>query len=122
MAGNQRVGGIRQIQVNGQTYIAKGPWDYNLGVPKRTEVVNADGTVNYKEEPQAPFMEGEFTDDGSIDVKQLCETKDATVSIDLHTGKSIVMTNACFAGDGTVNTEEGAIKARFVGAKPEEIT
>lgn len=45
----------------------------------------------------------------------------ATVTLELANGKMIVLRNAWFASEGTVQTEEGTIALRFEGISAEEI-
>lgn len=117
----KRVGGIISLKADGQTYQAKGNFTYHLGVPKRESVVGHDGYHGYKETPQAAYIEGEITDEYGLDVKKLLETKDATVTLDLANGKSMVLREAVFVGDGNGNTEEGNIAVRWEGPQGEEV-
>lgn len=118
---SQRKGGIIQVQINGEIFDARGNWTYNLGKPAREAIVGADGVHGYKESPQVAFIEGEITDRGSLDLAALTAIDEATVTLSLANGKVIVLRDAWFAGDGTGNTEEGNIAARFEGAGAEEI-
>jgi hypothetical protein len=117
----QRIGGIMSLKVNGRQYSAKGNFTYNLGREKREAVIGADGVHGYKATPQVAFVEGEITDSFEIDLSRLVDTDGATVTLDLANGKSIVLRNAWFAGEGTGNTEEGNIAVRFEAKKAEEI-
>jgi len=118
---SQRRGGIIQVQINGEVYDAKGSWSYNLGRPKREAIVGADGVHGYKETPQVPFIEGEITDRGTLDLAQLATMTDATVTLTLANDKVIVLRDGYFAGDGTGNTDEGNVAVRFEGTGAEEI-
>jgi hypothetical protein len=118
---NRRVGGIIEISVNGTTHSAKGNFTYNLGVPMRESIVGSDEIHGYKETPQVPFIEGEFTDNDQLDVKALLETTEATVFLSLANGKRVVLRDSWFAGEGSLQTEEGNLTARFEGIFAEEI-
>lgn len=117
----KRVGGIITLKVGGRQYAAKGNFTYNLGAGKREAVIGTDGVHGYKETPQVAFIEGEVTDDPTIDLKGLIQSEQQTVTIDLANGKSIVLRDAWFAGEGTGNTEEGNIAVRFEATSAEEI-
>lgn len=118
----KRIGGIITFKVDGTQYAAKGNFTYNIGVPKREGVIAADGKVaGYKETPTVPFIEGEITDQYDVDLKQLTQISDATVTLDMPTGKSIILRGAWYAGDGTGNTEEGNFPVRFEGTDAEEV-
>lgn len=119
---NPRVGGLIFIKVDGEVLKAKGAFTYNLGLGKREAVMDAGGGVaGYKESPQVPFIEGACTDSDELDVKSLLETKDATVTLELANGKTIVLRKAYYAADGQVGTEEGELQVRFEGFSAEEI-
>lgn len=118
---SQRKGGLIELQVAGVKHDAKGSFSYNLGRPVREAIVGADSVHGFKEAPQVAFIEGEVTDRGTLDLAQLLNTTDATVTLTLANGKVIVLRDAWFAGEGTASTEEGAIPVRFEGASAEEI-
>lgn len=118
---SQRRGGLIQVQVNGELYDAKGNFTFNLGRPKREAIVGSDAVHGYKEVPQVAFIEGEFTDRGTMDLEKLLLMKDATVTLQLANGKVIVLRDAWYASEGTGNTEEGNVGFRFEGKSGEEI-
>lgn len=118
---SQRKGGIIQVQVNGEIFDAKGNWTYNLGRPVRETIVGADTVHGYKESPQPAFIEGEITDRGTLDLESLVTLTDATITLTLANGKVIVLRDAWFAGEGTGNTEEGNVAARFEGISADEV-
>lgn len=118
---NLRVGGIITIKVNGSQLAAKGNFSYNLGKPKREAVMGTDGFHGFKEAPQVAFIEGEVTDKYELDLSRLVAIENATVLLDLANGKSVVLNDAYFAGDGNGETEEGKIAVRFEGPSAKEI-
>lgn len=117
----QRRGGIIQVQFNGEIVDAKGSWSYDLGKPKREAILGADRLHGYKETPTVAYIEGEITDRGTLDLAALSSITDATVTLTLANGKTIVLRDAYAAGDWKGQTEEGNISARFEGADAEEI-
>lgn len=116
-----RIGGIISFKVGGRQLNAKGNFTYNLGKEKREAVIGTDKVHGYKATPQPAFIEGEITDNVSLDLAALVETDGETVTLDLANGKSIVLRKAWYAGEGTGNTEEGNISVRFEAAEGEEI-
>lgn len=114
------VGGIIQFKINGEVYPAKGNFTYNLGRPMNEAVIGADSVHGYKSMPQVPFIEGEITDQGELDLAALVTTTDATITLGLANGKTFALRDAWFAGEGTGNTEEGNIAVRFEGMSAEE--
>lgn len=119
---NPRIGGLIFLKVNGEVLKAKGAFTYNLGKPQREAVMDAGGGVaGFKETPQVPFIEGAITDSDQLDVGGLLDTTDATVTLELANGKTIVLRGGYFASEGAVTTEEGEIAVRFEGFSAEEI-
>jgi hypothetical protein len=119
---DQRRAGIIQLQVDGEILDAKGNFTYNLGRPKREAILGSDGVVHgFKEMVQVPFVEGEITDRGDLDVEAMIGMTDGTVTLALNNGKTIVLRSAWFAGEGTGNTEEANIPVRWEGKNGEEL-
>lgn len=116
---SQRRGGIISVKTGDQVQDAKGSFSWNLGRPKREGIVGADGMHGYKETPQPGYIEGAFTDRGTLDLNALVTMADATVTLETANGKVIVLRNAYYAGDGTVTSEEGEIAVRFEGEAEE---
>lgn len=122
MADSNRRGGIMYLKVDGEIYDAKGAFTYNLGKPKNEAILGADGVHGYKSTPQVPFIEGEITDRAGLDLASLCETDEATITLELANGKVITLRDAWYAGEGTGNTEEGNIGVRFEGLSADEVS
>lgn len=115
---NNRRAGRVYLKINGSLHDAKGSFSYNLGQDKREGIVGADGIHGYKETPQVPFIEGVITDRGDIDLELLAGDDHVTVTLELVNGKTIVLANAWFAGEGTVTTAEAEIAVRWESRIP----
>ena len=118
---NKRVGGIIQLQLNGEIYSAKGAFSYNIGYDKRDVVLGSDGTHGFKEEPQAAKIEGAITDSDELDLEGFLAIRDATITLELANEKVIVLREAFYAGDGDVTTSQGEIQVRFEAISGEEV-
>ena len=102
------------LKVNGVVYWAKGNFTYNLGYPKREPIFGANGEVQgYKNVPQEPMIEGEITDHGTLKLKSLLTIENATATLDLANGKSVVYRQAWYSGDGSGSTDEANINFRM---------
>lgn len=84
-----------------------------MGKGKREAIIGADGVHGYKETPQTPFIEGEITDRPDLKLADLTSIDNATVTLQLASGKTVVLSDAWYAGEGTGNTEEANIGVRF---------
>lgn len=121
MAGQKRVGGLLALKIDGNQYNAKGNFTYNLGRAKRDGVIGAEAVHGFRETPQLAFVEGEITDNDGLDLATMLDSTDVVVTLQLGSGKVIVLNHAWFAGEGTGNTEEGNIGIRFEADSGEEI-
>ncbi len=117
-----RRSGMIYFKIDARQYAAKGSFTYNLGAAKREAIIGADAVHGYKETPQAPFIEGEITDAADIDVGALLTLDGVTVTLELANGKTVVLRDAWYAGDGNVGTEEANIQIRFEGLGAEEVS
>lgn len=116
-----RRGGIISFKVDGVLYNAKGAFSYHIGSPKREAIIGSDGLHGYKEVPQPAYIEGEITDDLEVDLDALTRLDGATITLDLAIGKTIVLRNAYFAGDGVGHSDEGNIAVKFEARTGEEM-
>lgn len=113
MSGNQRVGGPYELQAGGIRLSGKAGASYNLGAPKAETLMGASGGHGYTEKPQPAFIEADITDNADLDVKALVKMRNVTVTLKVANGKTILLHNAIYAGEGTIATDEGSIGARF---------
>jgi len=116
-----RVGGIIRFTVDGAEVRAKGGFTYNLGLNKRETITGTGKVAGYKEMPQPAFIEGALTDTIDFDMKALILTDGATVILELANGKSVVLRDAYFVGEGEGTTEEGEVKIRFESISQAEL-
>jgi hypothetical protein len=108
-----RIGGIIQLQVNGEMQDAKGAFTYGIGKPKRETVAGQDRPHGYKETPTVAFIEGTITDRSTLDLAALATGKGLTITLELANGKIVTLADAYFAGEPNPNTEEGEIPVRW---------
>jgi hypothetical protein len=117
---NRRAGTLF-LKVDGVIHQAKGNFTYDLGAPKRDAIVGADNVHGYKEAPKVPFIEGAITDRGDLDLEKLFLLDGALVTLELGNGKTIALSDAWFAGEGTASTEEAEVPVRFEGKRAVEV-
>lgn len=121
MAGTVRAG-LKSLRINGVVYRAVDECTYNLGGIRAEELLGQDAFHGYKEIPIAATCEVGIRDDDSLDVAALKAVEGAALILDLRSGKSVVLNNARFAGEGSQTTGEGVITARFVAESAREVT
>ena len=110
---NNRKGGIVYVRVGGELLDGKGSWTYGLGLPKQEGFLGTARAAGYKTVPQIAFIEGALTDANDFDLAKFQAVDGETVTLELANGKSIVLSDAWYAGEGTGSTEEGEISVRF---------
>jgi len=121
MPDKNRRAGIIYLKVDGEVFDAKGNFTYNLGNPKREGIPGADRVHGYMEKVQVPFIEGEITDSQTLDLGRLQNITDATVTLELSTGQTVILKEAWYSADGDGNTEEGNIQVRFEGMSADKV-
>ena len=109
------------LKTDGMVLDAKGSFTYNLGRDKLTAIAGADRVHGFSSAVQVPFIEGVITDGEGVDLDAILTLRDATVTLDLDNGKTIVLRQACFAGEGNVTTEQGEIAVRYEGLSAMEV-
>ena len=117
----QRRAGVIFLKIDGEVHDAKGNFTYNLGRRKREMIVGADRVHGIKETVQIPMIEGEITDKFEFDLVKLLDILDATITIELNNGKTVVLKNAAYTADGDVGTEDANIQVRFEGLEADEV-
>ncbi len=114
-------GGLLSLKMNGEILDALGNFDYCLATPKREAVVGADRVHGFSETPQVPYIEGEITDRKDLDLRALFNATSVTVTLELRSGKTVVLREGWYAGEAKVSTEKGTVSVRFEGISCEEL-
>ena len=121
MTSRNRRAGVINIQANGVVYDAVGNFSYNIGEPIRETLVGPDRIHGYKELPQENYIEGEIRDDQGISLRDLLNLVDATITLELANGKTIMLREAWYGAEGTAQSEEANVQFKFCGMSAEEI-
>lgn len=114
-------GGILGFQVDGRTYdVTADGITYNLGTPKREPVEGAVKPLGFSETSQAAYIELTILDAGGLSVKELANVTDATITLPLRNGKTIVFRHCASTGDMNIDALTGKIPSRFGALSAEE--
>jgi hypothetical protein len=122
MATPNRLAGSLFFKIDGTQYRARGNFEFDLGAPKREAIVGADATHGYKEMPKVAYITGAITNTPDLDLDALFNLDGVTATLELANGKTVVLENAWYAGDGKVSTEEAEVEIRLEGLSAKEIT
>lgn len=115
------VGGTIYVRIGGEQQWAAGDWEYTLGLRKREPVMLTDRLAGYAETPQTAMLKGTVIDHDGLDVAALLRLTDATITLDLANGKSVVFTQATQTGEGTIKANSGEIAVEFTAVSAEEV-
>ncbi|MDR1165745.1 MAG: phage tail tube protein [Deltaproteobacteria bacterium] len=113
-----RRAGLIYIKINGIQHEAKGTFTVGTGAPKRDAIIGADGIHGYKETPQVAYIEGAITDSFDLDSESLRHVTNATVTLELNNGKTWMLSDAWYASEGAMTTDESEIAVRFESKQP----
>lgn len=113
MADKNRRAGLIWVQIDGRRLEAKGSFTIQPGRPLRNSIIGADGVHGYAETAQVAYIEGATTDHPELDTVALRDSTGLTVTLELNNGKTWVLEDAWYAGEGTMTTEESEIGIRF---------
>lgn len=112
-----KLGGICTLDINGLNVPLKGEVSVVLGVPMKEAIVGVDGSIHgYKEETRVSSLEGTISLREDVDWEAIQNTTDANVVLRMPNGKTFLLSNAHFAGEGGMTTEESEMEFRFEGA------
>jgi len=110
-----KVAGTCYFKVNGKQYSLRGDLEISLGNRVRESVVGLDSYHGIKETPAASSIKGKFTDKADVDINDLQNLTDVTVTAELINGKVAVLRNATQMEDIALNAEDGSFEMRFEG-------
>lgn len=114
-----KIAGTIYLRVDGRLFSCVGNFTYNLGRPMLTPKVGADGVHGFTETQQAARIEGEISDTRDLDLETLVGITDATCTLELANGKTVVVRNGGYTAEGNVTTEQGNVQFKFEGLSGE---
>ena len=122
MGDYEDVGGAFELQVNGVVYNLKGQPTIEMGGVIREPILGPRGQLHgYKVIGTNPAkISGTITDTSALDIVELQQTKDATVTLQKPNGKKVVMEHACFSVIASESGEEGEVSFEFQGPPASE--
>lgn len=117
----EQIAGVIKFSIGDTSYKVVGGVRYNLGRNKNEVLIGSDGVHGIKSMPQVPYMDLTIRDTKDLSLEDVCEIKNQTVTLELASGKQIVLHEAVFTGTGEGNTEDAVITARLEGSRAVEI-
>lgn len=115
MADPNRLAGVAFVAINGTSYAIAGQGTYTISGSSREALNGQDGYHGYSEVPRPGRISWQGRDSGGISISALNEMANATVTLELANGKTIIARNATRVGDLlAVNSEEATFEVEFV--------
>ncbi|MDR1656130.1 MAG: phage tail tube protein [Deltaproteobacteria bacterium] len=123
MAGDIKRGGLRRLSIDGNTLdITSEGVTYSFGGLQFTEIMGADRYHGVAGKPVPAFIQFTITDSRKLDtVRDLLDKEGVTVTVNLLSGKILVLSDAINTTERTAESNEGKIALRFVGSKLTEM-
>lgn len=107
------IAGVVFLKVDGAQLSVAGTITSSPFLLEREGLVGAGGVAGHKEMFRIPFVEVEFFVDEDTDLEALHAVTDATVQVELITGKVHVFNNAFSVTPPEVNPVDGTTTMRF---------
>lgn len=115
------VGGSCELKVDGVIYNTIGSLTIETGGRSSEPKMSRGKVVGYKVTDANPGkISGTIVDTNELDVVDLQQKKNATVTVKKPNGKTVVLRNACFSIVSSENMEEGEVSFEFQGDAIEE--
>jgi hypothetical protein len=115
------VGGSCELKVDGVIYNTIGSLTIETGGRSSEPKMSRGKVVGYKVTDANPGkISGTIVDTNELDIVDLQQKKNATVTVKKPNGKTVVLRNACFSIVSSENMEEGEVSFEFQGDAIEE--
>jgi len=116
-----KVAGTAFFTINGVQYSLRGTLNIKIGAIKRESVMGIDQYHGFKQLPEPSYIEGEFTDDPTVDWSIVESAVNVTIQASLINGKVAMLPSANQMLPVEVNADDGKLKLRFEGPQGEWI-
>jgi len=116
-----KLGGIFHLRIDTKLYQAgEGAFTFSPGGIKREAKLSSSGVAGFTAKPIVPFVDGELILSKELEISDLQKADNVTVTLDLYSGKTFILREAFFVGEGEASTD-GTLKIRFEGKTGELI-
>lgn len=115
------VAGTAYFKVDGTQLALKGNLTVSIDTFERETVAGMDGIHGYTQKPRAPYIEGDFSDIGSLSLMMLQSMCNVTVTVELMNGKVYLLRNAWTTTARELKGEDGTVTVRWDGMSGEEL-
>ncbi|MBV8970914.1 MAG: phage tail tube protein [Sphingomonadaceae bacterium] len=113
--------GTAFVTIDGKSYSIVGEGTYRVSSETRESLLGQDGYHGYKAMPAAGKISWKGRDSSGVSVAAIAAASNATVTLELANGKTIIGRNMVRVGDPIeVNTEDATFTVDFEGPEVTE--
>lgn len=109
------VAGQATITVDGNNYSTDGEWDILIQDEQREAFPDALGNINYKIENKLSMISGNLFLTSDLNPSEVTSGTNVTVIVTLITGRTAVLSQAIYTGEGNVTTVDGKMAVQWEG-------
>lgn len=121
MAITHEVGGVAEVRLGGAIVRLGATLNIMPGGLIREPAVGLSGPVGYTTKHEVPTVELELFDNAEASLEAIRAIDGMTIQINMHNGKSFVLTNACYVEAMTFAADKGTHTAKFAGFTMREL-
>lgn len=110
-----RLAGIAYLSVDGQKYMLSGDLAYSTASVSRGSLSGDDEVHGYSEKPRPPFISGTLRDAGNLTLQSFNDMTNATITLELANGKTVIGRNMWTVEAQEVKTTEGTFEVKWEG-------
>lgn len=112
-----QIGGTVTFKINGQAFTVPAEEGVKITIKdvKREGKMGSDGNMHYTEVLSADTISGTLFLTPGVSPAMITNSENVTVQVNMRNGKSGMLSNAVFTGDGEVDTKEGTMAFEFTG-------
>jgi len=118
----QRFAGTAFLMVDGNQLALRGNFTVSASPVERTMIAGQDGVHGYQELPRVPYIEGDISTLPEINLEDLDNQTDVTVTAQTASGKMYSLVGATCKAALENNTRDGQVKVRWEGLWCEELS
>lgn len=109
------IAGSAHLFVDGTNYSTSGDFSGNILAVNREELVDSSGQIYFTETPVASSVTGSIYLTETLTPKVITDMVDGTVQVQLRNGKTALLSNAFYNGDGSFDASAGTMDISFAG-------
>lgn len=118
---NEALAGTAYLAIDGKSVQLAGEFTYKPSTNTREPLIGMDAFHGFKSKPTQGEISAKIRDSSRVSVTALGNITDATITVELLNGKTVVGRNMCTAEPPETEAEEGTISIRWFGPQVGEV-